>query len=69
MGLATPAYAQLLRLADFHARTGRGLPEGAFGPPEPPRWRWRPARRQETAPARPVAQSSGAFAALAELVR
>ncbi|MDR2857094.1 MAG: helicase [Novosphingobium sp.] len=69
MGLATASYARLLRLAGFRPLMPGALPEGAFGPPAPPAWRWRPPRRQgepeRIAPARP----GGAFAALAELVR
>lgn len=68
-GLATAAYAQLLRLAGFHAIMPRALPAGAFGPPMPPKWRWRPIRR-ETESERPAPPpATGAFAALAELVR
>jgi ATP-dependent RNA helicase SUPV3L1/SUV3 len=69
MGLATAAYAQLLRLAGFQAIPPRSLPEGAFGPLALPRWRWRPPRR--AAPeVRPVSSpSNSAFAALAGLVR
>lgn len=71
MGLATPAYAQLLRLAGFTPNVPRALPEGAFGPPTPPRWRWRPPRRQAEAVAesRPAPAGGNAFAALADLVR
>jgi ATP-dependent RNA helicase SUPV3L1/SUV3 len=69
MGLATAAYAQLLRLAGFQAIPPRSLPEGAFGPPSLPRWRWRPPRRS-TPEVRPAAAPShSAFAALAGLVR
>ena len=68
-GLATAAYAQLLRLAGFHPIMPRALPAGAFGPPMPPKWRWRPTRR-ETESERPAPPpATGAFAALAELVR
>ena len=68
MGLATPAYAQLLRLAGFQPIIPRPLPTGAFGPLAPPRWRWRPVRR-ESSVARGLAQApTGAFAALAGLV-
>ncbi|MFM5885510.1 MAG: helicase-related protein [Novosphingobium sp.] len=69
-GLSTLSYTQLLRLAGFTASVPRPLPAGAFGPPVPPRWRWRPLRR--AAPAGEVggaAAAHGAFAALAELVR
>jgi ATP-dependent RNA helicase SUPV3L1/SUV3 len=68
-GLATPAYAHLLRLAGFNAIVARALPEGAFGPPVPPRWTWRPTRREVNA-ARPVpVNPDSAFAALAGLVK
>jgi ATP-dependent RNA helicase SUPV3L1/SUV3 len=68
-GLATSGYAQLLRLGGFQATMPRALPAGAFGPPMPPRWLWRPPRR-EVDPARPAAPGGeGAFAALADLVR
>jgi ATP-dependent RNA helicase SUPV3L1/SUV3 len=69
MGLTAESHARLLRLAGFQPRVPRPLPEGAHGPAAPPTWRWRPPRRQDepehTAPPR----STGAFAALAELVR
>lgn len=69
-GLGTPAYARLLRLAGFQPSMSRPLPEGAFGPPAPPRWRWRPPRRDEAIPARPeTPNEGGAFAALAALVQ
>jgi ATP-dependent RNA helicase SUPV3L1/SUV3 len=70
MGLTTASYAWLLRLAGFHRHAARILTEGAFGPPQPARWRWRPARRQARAARtgrRPPPGS--AFAALAGLVR
>jgi ATP-dependent RNA helicase SUPV3L1/SUV3 len=68
-GLATPAYAQLLRLGGFQPSVPRALPAGAFGPPVPPRWRWQPPRRESEA-TKPVAiQAEGAFASLADLVR
>ncbi|MBS0476801.1 MAG: helicase [Proteobacteria bacterium] len=69
-GLATLSYAQLLRLGGFTASVPRPLAPGVFGPPQPPRWRWRPARRGESPSDDPKgAAPSGAFAALAELVR
>jgi ATP-dependent RNA helicase SUPV3L1/SUV3 len=68
-GLATPAYAHLLRLGGFQAQMPRALPAGAFGPPVPARWHWRPPRR-EVESARSVApDAENAFAILAELVR
>ncbi len=70
MGLTTAAYAHLLRLAGFQPLMPRPLSEGAFGPPAPLRWRWKPVRREVQAPTRPLAPpAGGAFAALAELVR
>ena len=73
MGLATAAYAQLLRLAGFQPVMPRPLPKGAFGPPAPLKWRWRPTRRQieaQNTARRPTPPpATGAFAALAELVR
>ncbi|MDP3906241.1 helicase-related protein [Novosphingobium sp.] len=69
MGLGTAAYAQLLRQAGFQPLVPRALAKGAAGPPAPLKWRWRPTRWQAAAerPAPPPA--TGAFAALAELVR
>ncbi len=67
MGLVTASYAQLLRDAGFKASVTRSLPDGALGPPTPPRWRWRPSRRETDSPGAPP-PSNGAFATLAELV-
>jgi len=68
MGLTTESYTNLLRQAGFQPIIPRPQTEGAFGPPTPLTWRWRPPRR----PARPQPPrrppGSGAFAALAELV-
>jgi ATP-dependent RNA helicase SUPV3L1/SUV3 len=72
MGLAGTGWLHLMRLAGFSANTPRALPEGAFGPPTPARWRWRPIRRQPAAtpaPTRPAAAAGSAFAALADLMR
>lgn len=44
MGLSTRAYAQLLRMAGFTASPPPPLPDAMYGPPTPPRWRWRPRR-------------------------
>lgn len=68
MGLATPAYAQLLRQAGFQPIMPRPLPQGAFGPLAPPRWRWRPVQRETSAVLPRAAPAHGAFAALAGLV-
>jgi ATP-dependent RNA helicase SUPV3L1/SUV3 len=68
-GLTTLAYAQLLRLGGFQANTSRALPEGAFGPPVPPRWQWRPPRREAEVAQPAPRRRDGAFAGLADLVR
>ncbi len=69
-GLSTLSLARLLRRGGFLASTGKPLAMGAFGPPQPPRWRWRPERRpQDAEPAAQPAAPGNAFAALAELVR
>ncbi len=69
MGLGTPAYAALLRLAGFQPIMPRPLPKDAFGPIAPPRWRWRPTRRETAVMTSRPAPVGGAFAALAGLVR
>ena len=69
MGLTEESYLQLLRLGGFQPRQPRSLPDGAFGPPAPVTWRWRPPRRQAARRPAPPAARHGAFAALAELVR
>ena len=67
-GLTTASFARLLGLAGFTPIVPRVLPQGAFGPPVPLLWRWRPARPVPPREAPPPAPG-GAFAALAELVR
>lgn len=69
-GLATASYAWLLRLAGFRASMPRPLAEGAFGPPQPPRWRWQPSRRRPESGAAlaSAAKPGNAFAALAGLI-
>ena len=70
MGLATAGYAALLRAGGFRVHMARLLADAVHGPPAPPMWDWRPPR---AAPARAAAagvpQPTGAFAALAELMR
>jgi ATP-dependent RNA helicase SUPV3L1/SUV3 len=44
MGLAPENLYQLLREAGFRMMDYQPLPEGAFGPPAPRLWSWRPAR-------------------------
>lgn len=69
MGLSALAFAQLLRLGGFQAQACKALAEGASGPPDPPRWRWRPTRPRAIPVQLPPPPTSGAFAALAQLVR
>ena len=69
MGLGTPSYAQLLRQAGFQPLMPRPLPAGAQGPLAPPRWRWRPIRRESAGAPPSAPAATGAFAALAALVR
>ena len=70
MGLTTASYARLLRDAGFRAHVARPLAEGSFGPPAPPLWDWKPARRKAADKCEAGAPpTTGAFAALAGLVR
>ena len=68
MGLAADSFAPLLREAGFRPLDQRPLAEGAFGPPAPLRWTWRPPRRDDPArqqerPERPRAERKGQRAA------
>jgi len=74
MGLLPDNFRHLMRDAGFRANEPRPLAEGAFGPPAPARWNWRPPRKDRPQPRpgghdRPVASEGNAFAALAGLVR
>jgi ATP-dependent RNA helicase SUPV3L1/SUV3 len=71
MGLSTASYAALLRLGGFRVHMPRALGDGASGPPAPPLWDWRPPRIADPALPRPetAVPATGAFAALAELIR
>ncbi len=70
MGLATAGYAALLRAAGFRVHMARALADAAHGPPAPPLWDWRPPRAApDHRAAAPTAPPTGAFAALAELIR
>jgi ATP-dependent RNA helicase SUPV3L1/SUV3 len=69
MGLTAASYERLLRLAGFQPIGARALPEGAFGPPAPVRWRWRPARPPAQAPQTAPPPRNSAFAALSDLMR
>ena len=68
-GLTTASYARLLQLAGFTPLVPRALKDGAAGPPTPLLWRWRPLRAEPTRESPPPIVPSGAFVALAELVR
>lgn len=73
IGLAPDSITRLLGQAGFRVQPARRLPEGAYGPPRPDLWEWRPMRPrqpQRAAPASGQAPAPGnAFAALAGLVR
>jgi ATP-dependent RNA helicase SUPV3L1/SUV3 len=69
MGLTTASYAGLLRLAGFQPLIPRPLRDGAHGPPAQLAWRWRPQRRPAEVDLVALPNPTGAFAALAELVR
>ncbi len=70
MGLTADNFRRLMRDAGFRSNEARALPEGAYGPPTPALWSWRPPRKDRAPekPSRPVPEGS-AFAALAGLVR
>jgi ATP-dependent RNA helicase SUPV3L1/SUV3 len=70
MGLSPDNLARLLREAGFRPGARRKLADGAFGPPAPLSWTWRPPRK-DRAPERGAggaAKDGGAFAGLAELL-
>ena len=70
MGLSTAGYAALLRAGGFRVAMPRALPDGAFGPHAPPLWDWRPPRPvPQVTPHTPPRATTGAFAALAGLMR
>ncbi len=50
-GLTPDSWHRLLGAAGFRLHKGKALPEGAYGPPLPDRWSWRPGGR---GPARPA---------------
>lgn len=74
MGLVPDSFRALMRDAGFRPGQIKGLPEGAFGPPQPIPWTWRPPRKDQQAPAaaaaRPAqpAATGNAFAGLADLL-
>ena len=72
IGLEEKNAERLLGQAGFRVERARPLPEGAFGPPRPDSWEWRPSRRkqQRQKPAREQAPREGsAFAGLADLMK
>jgi ATP-dependent RNA helicase SUPV3L1/SUV3 len=70
MGLATAGFAALLRAAGFRVHMARILADAAHGPPAPPLWDWKPPRSAPLRAAPPFPPpATGAFAALAELMR
>ena len=70
MGLSLQTHARLMRLAGFNPIIPHALAEGAYGPPAPVRWRWRPPRQCiSPKPDRRPLRPTGAFSALAGLVR
>jgi ATP-dependent RNA helicase SUPV3L1/SUV3 len=72
MGLLPDNFRHLMRDAGFRAHELRPLPAGAFGPPAPAKWTWRPPRKDRPAAREAAAaagREGGAFAALARLVR
>ena len=70
MGLKEDNLVRLLRDGGFRQLPGRALAEGAFGPPAPPTYEWRPPRKDKAPPKRTAAPSPGnAFSGLADLMR
>lgn len=71
MGLLPDNFRHLMRDAGFRPGPARLLAEGAFGPPAPVAWSWRPPRKDRLPPkpAPESAREGNAFAALAGLVR
>lgn len=49
-GLTPDNYYRLLGQAGFRRTAGRPLAEGAFGPPAPDQWDWRPSRNKTAHP-------------------
>jgi len=70
-GLVPDSQKRLLGAAGFRIHPAKLLPKGAFGPPGPDAWEWRPSRRkQQRKPQRPAKPREGsAFAGLADLIK
>ena len=58
IGLEADNARRLLGSAGFRCDRARTLPEGAFGPPAPDRWHWRPRRPGEREERRPIRQDT-----------
>ena len=71
IGLEAKNAERLLGQAGFRVHRARPLPEGAFGPPQPDTWEWRPVRKaqQRHAPRSAPPRDGSAFAGLAELLK
>ena len=72
IGLEEKNAERLLGQAGFRVQRARPLAEGAFGPPRPDSWEWRPSRRKQERqkPSRQQAPREGsAFAGLADLMK
>ena len=72
IGLEEKNAERLLGQAGFRVQRARPLAEGAFGPPRPDSWEWRPSRRKQERqkPSREQAPREGsAFAGLADLMK
>lgn len=71
MGLLPENHIGLMRDAGFRPMPAKPLAEGAYGPPAPTLWSWRPPRkdRQPRRNMKPPVREGSAFAALADLVR
>ncbi|MCA0903476.1 helicase-related protein [Qipengyuania aquimaris] len=71
IGLEEKNAERLLGQAGFRVQRAKPLEEGAFGPPRPDSWEWRPSRRkqQRSAPAASKTREGSAFAGLADLMK
>ena len=71
IGLEEKNAERLLGQAGFRVQRAKPLAEGAFGPPRPDSWEWRPSRRkqQRSAPAASKPREGSAFAGLADLMK
>ncbi|MXO55676.1 helicase-related protein [Pontixanthobacter gangjinensis] len=68
-GLTQDSFKRLLSAAGFRIQPVRILKEGAYGPPAPDTWEWKPTRRKQQHVANAGPREGSAFSALADLVR